>query len=66
MDIEDANSEAAIRNLFLDQAEARYDIDMAFQQFRTAEANFDNVVGQLEADVFEAQRHAPTWWRLRQ
>ncbi|MCP4167911.1 MAG: hypothetical protein GY759_18740 [Chloroflexi bacterium] len=56
MDIEDANSEAAVRNLFLDQAEARYDIDMSFQQYRTAEASYDNVVVQLEADVFEAQR----------
>lgn len=56
MDIEDAESNAVVRNLFLDQAEARYDIDMAFQQYRVAETNYAGVVWQLETDVFEAQR----------
>ncbi len=56
MRIEDANSEAAVRNLFLDLAEAQYQIDMAFQQYRTAESTYDDMSGDLEAAVFEAKR----------
>ena len=56
MDVEDANSEAVVRNLFLDLAEAQIDIDLAFQQYRTAEENYGSVVSQLEADLFEAKR----------
>jgi hypothetical protein len=56
MKIEDINKEALIRNMFLDQAEARYDVDMAFHQYATAADTFDNVVSMLEGNVFEAKR----------
>ena len=56
MSIEDANSEAAVRNLFLDQAEARYDIDLAWQQYGSAADDFDGVAGSLQDNVLEAQR----------
>ena len=56
MKIEDANSEAAIRTLFLELAGARKDIDLAFQHYLEATDDFDGVVGTLEENVFEAQR----------
>ncbi len=56
MDIEDANSEAVVRNLFLDLAEARYDIDMAFQQYKVAETNYNGVVWELQSKIVEARR----------
>ncbi|MEZ4684411.1 MAG: hypothetical protein R2932_60385 [Caldilineaceae bacterium] len=61
MAIEDANSEAVIRNLFYDIAEATGEIDSALQQYNIALTNFNGVVGQTQHDVFESKRqHAYT------
>jgi hypothetical protein len=56
MEIEDANSEAVVRNLFYDLAEAEGDIDIAVQQFQSLLTQFNGVVGQTGHDVFESKR----------
>ncbi|MCA9996015.1 MAG: hypothetical protein KDE56_09735 [Anaerolineales bacterium] len=56
MDIEDANSEAVVRNLFYDMAEAQGEIDIAVQQFQSQLTQFNGVVGQTLHDVFESKR----------
>ncbi len=56
MEVEDANAEAVIRNLFLDLAEAQYDIDMAFQQLGGKQDEFNNLIGDIRHDLFEVQR----------
>ncbi|HHY54489.1 MAG TPA: hypothetical protein GYA08_03540, partial [Chloroflexi bacterium] len=56
MAIEDANSEAVIRNLFYDIAEATNEIDIALQQYNSLLTNFNGVVGQTVHDVFESKR----------
>ncbi len=59
--IENAESEAVIRNLFFDLAEATGEIDSAVQQYNIALTNFNGVVGQTGHDVFESKRqHAYT------
>jgi len=61
MDIEDANSEAVVRNLFYDMAEAQGEIDIAVQQYQSMLTQFNGVVGQTGHDVFESKRqHAYT------
>ena len=61
MDIEDANSEAVVRNLFYDMAEAQGEIDIAVAQFQSLLTQFNGVVGQTLHDVFESKRqHAYT------
>lgn len=56
MDIEDANSEAVVRNLFFDMAEAQGEIDIAVQQYQSMFTQFNGVVGQTRHDVFESRR----------
>lgn len=56
MEIEDANSEAVVRNLFYDMAEAQGEIDIAVQQFQSLLTQFNGVVGQTLHDVFESKR----------
>lgn len=56
MAISDADSEAVVRNLFLDLAEAQYEIDIAFQQYQTAAYSYDDAVGDLRSDLFELER----------
>jgi hypothetical protein len=56
MDIEDANSDAVVRNLFYDMAEAQGDIDIAVQQYQSMLTQFNGVVGQTGHDVFESKR----------
>jgi hypothetical protein len=56
MEIEDANSEAVVRNLFYDMAEAQGDIDIAAQQYQSLLTQFNGVVGQTGHDVFESKR----------
>ena len=61
MEIEDANSEAVVRNLFFDMAEAQGEIDIAMQQYQSQLTQFNGVVGQTQHDVFESKRqHAYT------
>lgn len=61
MEIEDANSEAVIRNLFYDFAEAQSEIDIAVQQYQMVLTDFNNVVGQTLHDVYQSKReHAYT------
>ncbi|MCB0100258.1 MAG: hypothetical protein KDE46_31225, partial [Caldilineaceae bacterium] len=61
MQIEDANSEAVVRNLFYDMAEAQSEIDIAAQQYQSMLTQFNSVVGQIGHDVYQAKReHAYT------
>ncbi len=61
MEIEDANSEAVVRNFFYDMAEAQGEVDIAAQQYRSMLTQFNGVVGQTRHDVFESKRqHAYT------
>ena len=61
MEIEDANSEAVVRNLFYDMAEAQGEIDIAAQQYRSMLTQFNGVVGQTGHDVYQSKReHAYT------
>jgi hypothetical protein len=61
MDIEDANSQAVVRNLFYDMAEAQGEIDIAVQQYQSLLTQFNGVVAQITHDVFESKRqHAYT------
>jgi hypothetical protein len=54
--IEDANSEAVVRNLFYDLAESMGDIEIAAQQYQSLLTQFNGVVGQTGHDVFESKR----------
>ena len=56
MKIEDVNTEAIVRNFFLDQAEARLDIDNVSQQYNGMLTVYNGVVGQTGHDVFESKR----------
>ncbi len=56
MEIEDANSEAVVRNLFYDMAEAQAEIDIAAQQYQSMLTQFNGIVGQTGHDVFESKR----------
>ncbi|MCE7988081.1 MAG: hypothetical protein DYG89_43505 [Caldilinea sp. CFX5] len=59
--IEDANSEAVVRNLFYDMAEAQGEIDIAVQQFQSMLTQFNGVIGQTGHDVYQSKReHAYT------
>ncbi|MFN8443574.1 MAG: hypothetical protein U0175_22540 [Caldilineaceae bacterium] len=61
MEIEDANSEAVVRNLFYDMAEAQGEIDIAVQQYQSMLTQFNGVVGQTGHDVYQSKReHAYT------
>ena len=61
MEIEDANSEAVVRNLFYDMAEAQGEIDIAVQQYQSTVTQFATVVGQIGHDVYQSKReHAYT------
>ncbi|MCX6047967.1 MAG: hypothetical protein NT075_22940 [Chloroflexi bacterium] len=61
MEIEDANSEAVVRNLFYDMAEAQGEIDIAAQQYQSMLTQFNGVVGQTGHDVYQSKReHAYT------
>ncbi len=61
MQIEDANSEAVVRNLFYDMAEAQGDVDIAAQQYQAMLTQFNGVVGQTGHDVYQSKReHAYT------
>ena len=61
LDIEDANSEAVVRNLFYDLAEAGGEIDSAAQQYQSMLTTFNGVVGQTGHDVYQSKReHAYT------
>ena len=61
MEIEDANSEAVVRNLFYDMAEAIGEIDIAAQQYQSMLTQFNGVVGQTGHDVYQSKReHAYT------
>ncbi len=56
MEIEDANSEAVVRNLFLDQAEMQSDLDIAVQEAAAKLTEYQGVRDQTKHDVLEAQR----------
>jgi len=56
MEIENAESDAVIRNLFFDLAEATGEIDSAAQQYNSMLTQFNGVVGQTGHDVFESKR----------
>lgn len=61
MEIADANSEAVVRNLFYDMAEAQGEIDIAAQQYQSMLTRFNGVVGQTGHDVYQSKReHAYT------
>lgn len=61
LEIEDANSEAVVRNLFYDMAEAQGEIDIAAQQYQSMLTQFNGVVGQTGHDVYQSKReHAYT------
>lgn len=61
MEIEDANSEAVVRNLFYDMAEAQSEIDIAAQQYQSLLTQFNGVIGQTGHDVYQSKReHAYT------
>ncbi|MCB9148367.1 MAG: hypothetical protein H6641_06370 [Caldilineaceae bacterium] len=61
MEIEDANSEAVVRNLFYDMAEAIGEIDIAGQQYQSMLTQFNGVIGQTGHDVYQSKReHAYT------
>jgi len=61
MEIEDANSDAVVRNLFFDMAEAQGEIDIAAQQYQAMLTVFNGVVGQTGHDVYQSKReHAYT------
>ena len=61
MEIEDVNSEAVVRNLFYDMAEAQGEIDIAAQQYQSMLTQFNGVVGQTGHDVYQSKReHAYT------
>ena len=61
IEIEDANSEAVVRNLFYDMAEAQGEIDIAAQQYQSMLTQFNGVVGQTGHDVYQSKReHAYT------
>ena len=54
--VEDANSEAVVKNLLLDIAEAQSEIASAVQQYNSKLTDYNGVVGQLLHDVTESQR----------
>jgi hypothetical protein len=56
MQIEDANSEAVVRNLFFDMAEAQSEIDIAAQQYQSMLTQFNGVIGQTGHDVYQSKR----------
>jgi hypothetical protein len=56
MEIEDAEKEAVVRNLFLDRAELQVDLEIAIQEFNAKLTEYQGVVGQTRHDVIEAQR----------
>ena len=56
MEIEDANSDAVVRNLFYDLSEAMGEIDTAAQQYQSQLTQFNGVVGQTGHDVFQSKR----------
>lgn len=56
MEVEDANSEAVVRNLFLDQAELQTDLDIAVQETAAKLTEYEGVRDQTKHDVIEAQR----------
>lgn len=61
IEIEDANSEAVVRNLFYDMAEAQGEIDIAAQQYQSMLTQFNGVIGQTGHDVYQSKReHAYT------
>ncbi|MCB0092426.1 MAG: hypothetical protein KDE54_31275, partial [Caldilineaceae bacterium] len=61
VEIEDANSEAVVRNLFYDMAEAIGEIDIAGQQYQSMLTQFNGVIGQTGHDVYQSKReHAYT------
>ncbi|MEZ4617695.1 MAG: hypothetical protein R2867_19575 [Caldilineaceae bacterium] len=59
MDIEDANSEAVVRNLFFDMAEAQGEIDVAAQQYQSMLTQFNGVIGQTGHDVYQSNGNMP-------
>ncbi len=56
MEIEDANAEAVVRNLFLDLAEQQSDLDIAVQEAAAKQTEYEGVRDQTKHDVIEAQR----------
>lgn len=56
MQIEDANAEAVVRNLFLDQAELQTELDIAVQEAAAKLTEYEGVRDQTKHDVIEAQR----------
>jgi hypothetical protein len=56
IDVENANSEAVIKNLLLDIAEAQIEIASAIQQYNSKLTEYNGVIGQLLHDVVESQR----------
>ncbi|MFQ5593146.1 MAG: hypothetical protein ACE5HA_03255 [Anaerolineae bacterium] len=56
VEIEDAEKEAVVRNLFLDRAELQVDLEIAIQEFNAKLTEYQGIVGQTRHDVIEAQR----------
>lgn len=56
MDIEDAEKEAVIRNLFLDQAELQVDIEITLQEYQAKLTEYQGIRDQTKHDVIEARR----------
>lgn len=56
MQIEDANSEAVIRNFFFDLAEAQGEIESALAQYNSMTNIYLGIISQLQHDVFESKR----------
>lgn len=56
MDIEDAEKEAVIRNLFLDQAELQVDIEITLQEYQAKLTEYQGIRDQTKHEVIEARR----------
>lgn len=55
-EITDANARVVIRNLLLDMAYAKIEQESAVAQYNVLLTEYENLVGQAQYDVFEAQR----------
>jgi hypothetical protein len=56
MEIEDAEKEAVVRNLFLDQAELQVELDIAMQEYNAKVTEYQGIRDQTKHDVLESQR----------
>jgi len=56
MEIADAEKEAVVRNLFLDQAELQVELDITLQEYNAKLTEYQGIRDQTKHDVLEARR----------